>query len=113
MLTIEQIARVTHEANRAYCASIGDFSQLSWDEAPHWQKDSAIAGVQAVIDGTATNAEQQHENWLEHKRRDGWVYGPVKDPEAKTHPCMVPYDQLPPEQQAKDHLFRAVIRALI
>ena len=45
MITDEQIARVAHEANRAYCLSLGDPSQLPWEEAPDWAKESAIDGV--------------------------------------------------------------------
>jgi hypothetical protein len=41
----EQIARVCHEVNRAYCESLGDMSQPSWEDAPQWQKDSAMLGV--------------------------------------------------------------------
>lgn len=29
-MTVEDIARVCHEVNRAYCRSIGDDSQVSW-----------------------------------------------------------------------------------
>ena len=54
----------------------------------------------------------QHEAWMRDKVADGWVYGPVKDADAKTHPCMVPYDQLPPEQRVKDHVFKAIVNAL-
>ena len=56
--------------------------------------------------------EQQHEAWREDKRRDGWVYGVVKDPAAKTHPCMVPYADLPESQRRKDALYLAVVRAM-
>lgn len=111
-MNVEQIARVAHEANGSYCASIGDFSQTSWDEAPSWQRDSAIAGVTAMLDGTCTSSEEQHEAWSQHKIADGWVYGPEKDAEAKTHPCLVPYAELPREQQKKDALFRAVVFVL-
>lgn len=111
-MTNEQIARVVHEANRAYCVTLGDTSQVAWDDAPQWQRDSAIEGVGKMLDGTYTSAEQQHQGWLDFKAADGWTYGPVKDAEAKTHPCMVPYSELPAEQQTKDHLFRAVITAL-
>jgi hypothetical protein len=38
---IDQVARVCHEANRAYCQTLGDNSQPAWDDAPEWQKDSA------------------------------------------------------------------------
>jgi len=39
------IAEVCHEVNRAYREALGDTSQVSWLEAPQWQRDSAIAGV--------------------------------------------------------------------
>jgi hypothetical protein len=42
----------------------------------------------------------------------GWHYGEVKDAEAKTHPCMVAYEELPFEQRVKDHVFRAIVSAL-
>ena len=41
-----------------------------------------------------------------------WSYGEVKDAEAKTHPCLIPYDQLPEFQKAKDKLFVAIVDAL-
>jgi len=41
-MTTEQIAQVCHEANRAFCSSIGDNSQHAWDAAPQWQRDSAV-----------------------------------------------------------------------
>ncbi len=44
-MTIESIAKICHEANRAYCATIGDASQLPWEESPDWQRQSAINGV--------------------------------------------------------------------
>lgn len=107
---IERIARVCHEANRAWCTANGDTSQPTWDAAPDWQRESALSGVQGALAGNTP--EQSHESWLAEKTRTGWRYGPVKDPVAKTHPCMVPYQQLSPEQQAKDHLFTAIVRAL-
>lgn len=55
--------------------------------------------------------EASHLSWMKQKLEEGWVYGEVKDPEAKTHPCLVPFDQLPREQQAKDFIFRAVVHA--
>lgn len=108
----QQIARVVHEANRGYCQSIGDFSQVEWERAPEWQRESAIKGVQSVLYGSATSPEDQHRLWCDEKTRTGWTFGHIKDAEKKTHPCLVPYDQLPIEQQRKDHLFRAVVEAL-
>lgn len=108
--TIDACAQAAHEANRAYCAAIGDDSQLPWGQAPEWQRASARLGVAGALSGNTP--EQSHESWLECKRLEGWAYGPVKDVEAKTHPCFVPYDQLPPAQRAKDAMFLAVVRAV-
>lgn len=108
---VEQIARVCHEANRAYCASIGDSSQPEWHDAPEWQKDSARVGVRLHLDNPDAGAEASHESWLKQKQEEGWKYAPVKDPAKKEHPCCVPFDKLPPEQQMKDYLFRGIVHA--
>lgn len=108
----EGIAEICHQVNKAYCESIGDNSQPDWTDAPNWQKESAIEGVKAHVNGNIT-PEQSHESWMNHKVAEGWVYGEVKDPQAKTHPCIVPYDQLPIEQKTKDYLFKAVCDACI
>ena len=108
----EQIAMVAHEANRAYCAAIGDTSQPEWDAAPQWQKDSAMLGVKLHVENPAAGAEASHESWMAQKLSEGWKYGPEKDPLNKEHPCIKPFDELPNEQQLKDYLFRAVVHAL-
>ena len=110
-MNVEQIAKTCHEVNRAYCQSIGDNSQPKWDDAPQWQKESAISGVSFHLKNPDSKPEDSHNNWLKDKEADGWAYGEVKDPEKKTHPCMVPYDQLPKDQQVKDLLFLTVVRS--
>lgn len=112
MITTVQIAKVCHEANRAYCESIGDTSQLKWEDAPEWQRESAIKGVEFAIANPDAPPSASHESWLAEKQATGWKYGPVKDPDKKEHPCFVSYDELPAEQRAKDHLFQAVVQAL-
>jgi hypothetical protein len=109
----EQIARVCHEANRAYCQALGDNSQLPWGESPEWQRTSCLNGVKFRLANQAAGPEASHENWMAEKLADGWVYGPEKDAKAKTHPCLVPFSELPVEQQAKDHIFGAIVRAFV
>lgn len=111
MNTVE-IARVAHEVNRAYCQALGDNSQPSWEDAPQWQKDSAMLGVMLHTGNPDAGAAASHESWMAQKVADGWVYGPEKQPDLKQHPCIVPFDQLPREQQAKDFIFRGVVHAL-
>lgn len=106
------IAMVCHAANRAYCQTLGDNSQPDWYEAPKWQIESAINGVEFHILNPAAGPAGSHENWLREKERDGWKYGLVKDPEKKEHPCFMPFHELPPEQQRKDVLFTSIVHAL-
>lgn len=112
-MNIETIARACHEANRAICEAAGDFSQKPWAGAEDWQRDSAIKGVQFAIDNPSAPASAQHDAWLLDKLADGWCYGEVKDAAAKTHPCMVEYEALPFEQRVKDHVFKAIVGALM
>jgi len=112
LLSIEEIAKVCHEANRGYCKALGDDSQLPWDEAPQWAKTSAINGVRFHLDNPNAGPSGSHENWLKEKEKEGWKYGEIKDPEKKEHPCFVPYDQLPKEQQAKDYIFTSIVKTL-
>ena len=107
----EEIARVCHQVNKAYCEAMGDHSQPDWKDAPQWQKDSAMMGVNLHSDNNV-GPEASHESWMAQKVADGWVYGALKDPVAKTHYCIVPFHQLSKEQQAKDFIFREVVHAL-
>ena len=111
-MDVSAIAKVCHEANRAYCASLGDMSQLSWEEAPEWQRVSAVKGVEFSLANPDAPPSASHDSWLREKMDTGWKYGPVKDPEKKEHPCFVRYEELPSEQRAKDHLFQGIVRAL-
>jgi hypothetical protein len=111
-LDVEFIAKVCHQVNKAYCKALGDISQPDWDDAPDWQKESAINGVQYRLANPDATSETQHIQWMKVKSADGWQYGPVKDPAKKEHPCMVPYDELPVEQRAKDPIFAAICNEL-
>jgi hypothetical protein len=110
--TAIHIAIICHEANRAWCITHGDVSQPSWGKAPQWQVDSAINGVEHALKYPDATPEDMHNNWMAEKIADGWVWGEVKDPAAKTHPCMVPHAELPEFQRKKDVLFLAIVRAL-
>ncbi len=111
-ISVEDIAEVCHEANKILCESLGDKSQVAWDLAPNWQRNSAIDGVKFNLENPHAPASASHDSWLREKQSTGWKYGEIKDAEKKEHPCFVPYDELPPEQQAKDHLFKGIVSSL-
>lgn len=112
-VNVELAAEMAHEVNRVYCKALGDFSQPHWEEAPQWQKDSAISGVKYRLDNPDVTPAQMHEEWCRVKVADGWKYGVTKNPELKEHPCLVAYDALPKAQQVKDHLFSGVVKVCL
>lgn len=107
----EDVAKICHEANKAYCATIGDNSQPSWEEAPQWQRDSAITGVRFHSLNEYTTPADSHKSWLKQKVDEGWVYGTIKDAELKTHPCIMNYEGLPITQKVKDYIFKGIVDA--
>ena len=114
----EKIAHVAHEANRAYCRSIGDGSQPPWQDAPDWQRQSILKGVEFHLESYASNGvapflSDCHNNWLKEKRLGGWKYGPIKDTDKKEHPCFVAYEKLTLEQRFKDCLFRSIVQVFV
>lgn len=108
---IAHIAEACHEMNRIYCDSVGDFSQTHWSVAEQWQRDSSIKGVTAALSGATPR--QLQEAWKADKVAQGWVWGAKKDGEAKTHPCIVDYDDLPDMEKRKDALFAATVRSMV
>lgn len=55
-----------------------------------------------------SSPEELHDDWVKAYEVMGWVYGPIRDAEAKTHPDMVPFDQLDPREHDKDEVFVAL-----
>ena len=43
-----------------------------------------------------------HEVWSETRIKQGWTYGEQRNDELKTHPCLVPYEDLPEEEKEYD-----------
>ena len=111
-MNVEQIARIAHEINHAYCQALGDDSQPTWELAPEWQRTSAVNGVTFHLANPDAGPEHSHNEWLKEKKEAGWKYGSVKNPDAKEHPCFVEFSELPVEQKAKDFIFRGVVHAL-
>lgn len=104
------LAMLCHEANRAYCISQGDQSQPTWDALPYHMQQSVVDGVQHALGGA--DPYSQHERWCAVRSEQGWVYGEVKDTEAKTHPNLVSYDLLPPANREKTRLFLDLVKTM-
>lgn len=47
-------------------------------------------------------AKNVHEVWAQNRIDQGWVYGEERSDSLKTHPCLVPYEELPEIEKAYD-----------
>jgi hypothetical protein len=108
---LRRIAKIAHEANRAWCEFNGDFTQPTWEDAPEWQKSCAVLGVKFHLDNPDATDGAVHEKWMKERLAIGWKWGAEKDVEQMTHPCLMPFKDLPPGQQFKDKLFCSMVRA--
>ena len=114
-----ELAELVHEVNRAICSSFMQWSaddpaMADWENVPQSMVNSILDGIKWIVENpTSHSGEDLHENWASYKRAQGWVYGPVKDMGKKTHPCLVPYDELPPNQKVKDAVFMAIVKYAI
>ena len=47
-------------------------------------------------------AEAEHNGWMEHKLRNGWIYGEKREEARKVHDCLRPYRELSEKEKNKD-----------
>lgn len=47
-------------------------------------------------------AKNVHVVWAAGRISEGWTYGENRDDEKKTHPCLVPYEELPEYEKEYD-----------
>lgn len=47
-------------------------------------------------------AKNVHEVWAHNRISEGWTHGPERDDTARTHPCLIPYEELPESEKEYD-----------
>ena len=127
----EVIARAIHAEYVRNQKAKGEITEtnstlVSWEKLPEHVKESNRAqalhiaeklkaigcGITDLGDGGLGEFEfkreeiellawMEHERWVEERLANGWTVGP-KDIDKKTTPWLVPYEELPKEEQEKD-----------
>ncbi|MBM4275973.1 MAG: RyR domain protein [Deltaproteobacteria bacterium] len=96
------------ESNRQQADQIPDKLQaLGYTYKP--AKGPRAAKFRFTPPEVETLAKMEHDRWMAEKRAAGWTYGPVKDAGKKTHPSLLPWEELPEEEKDKD---RQAVRAI-
>lgn len=47
-------------------------------------------------------AKNVHDVWAQNRLDEGWVYGEQRNDTLKTHPCLIPYEELPEVEKEYD-----------
>lgn len=81
-----------------------EFVPMPWDRVP-WQKrtEYAVAVRDQIV--TKRPPRELHLAWMAQAQADGWKYGKVYDHRNKTHPELVPYEQISKWKMDKELLF--------
>ena len=113
-LTLIQIAAVAYGAIREYRLSVEGVETPPWDALCIGVQNEVIRTVEAEVaaQSQALSVADRHHLWVHERIQQGWVYGAVLSTEHRTHPHLLPYQDLPRPQLDRDRLLISVISAL-
>lgn len=66
--------------------------------------ESLMKGTEFVLKHLEITAKENHALWMKGKEEQGYTYGEVLDVVKKTHPSMIPYDDLLDVEKRKDDM---------
>jgi hypothetical protein len=98
-----QIAEIINGVTSRIPRPDGSFPAL-WCDLPEDSKDRAKTAVDEIMDNPGRTAEQLHDLWMKPLVEQGWTCG-EHDYDLKKHPCIVPFDDLPPSEILKDEVW--------
>ena len=113
---ITMVARYATELNRTVRMMDGQdagppFTELEKLDSEKYQ------GVRAAVRHAlyssccgGPNPIEQHNAWVYAKLKLGWTYGTREDKNKKTHPCLLPYDELSVIDRFKDVVFGETVQ---
>ena len=109
--TDEQVAEICHDVIRSLQKIQGDpVPSGPWDSEPEDRRKIVTENIRMIRAGVTPR--ESHANWCREMTELGWVYGPEKDPVARTHPNLRDYRALDQFQRDKDRAVVALVTAL-
>lgn len=110
MTLTERRARFVYEAARlAAVAAHAPIIPEPWEQRDGPFKTQFLDVIEKQMGpDRSDDPAHLHGTWVEAYEAMGWRYGPRRDPVAKTHPDLVPYDDLGQLERDKDAVFVAL-----
>lgn len=113
MFTIREIAYLLHTITSVFDRPDGSVV-MTWAELPEEKKVLAQTAVLVIwmrlTAGEDLTPQEAHRIWMIGKLNNGWTHGKEFCDEKKTHPCIVPFEELPPIERLKDELWITLIK---
>lgn len=108
--TAQRRAEFVYEAARiAAIAARAPIIPETWPERDEAFRTQFIEVIERQCGATRSSSPAElHGSWVQAYIGMGWKYGPERSVENKTHPDMVPYEQLGQLEQDKDAVFVAL-----
>ena len=63
---------------------------------------SSVQLSKDLLELTERLAENAHDNWAMLRMSEGWTWGDQRDDDAKKHPDLIPYGDLPDSEKEYD-----------
>ena len=106
----ERRARFVYEAARlAAAAALAPIVPETWERRDEAFRAQCVKVIERQCGPDRRSSPSElHEDWVRAYEAMGWVYGPERDVEKRTHPDLVPYDDLGQMERDKDAVFVAL-----
>lgn len=107
MSSTERAAEFVYNGARLVnIATDAPINPVPWEDREEAFKTQFLKVIEVQMGpNRSRDAAQLHDSWWRAYAEMGWNYGEKHDPVAKTHPDMIPYDELGEKEQAKDGQF--------
>lgn len=79
-----------------------DYKQKETAYVPQPTDTSDVALPTELEELIEQMAKNVHEVWAATRIKQGWTYGEQRNDELKTHPCLIPYEELPEKEKEYD-----------
>ena len=104
---IKEIAKFIYEATRIEA----EWSNRSivpeiWKQRDDKFKKQFVNIIEMYLEkDKLPTPEKAHDSWVVAYEKMGWKYGEKRDVDKKTHPDMLPFNELPKDEKDKDSIF--------
>lgn len=105
---LEFIASVAHSVQKGIDHAFGLPELHPWGLMGEEYKARLCLSVRSILIHDKS-AKSLHDAWMNRLMKEGWKLGEIKDNEKKTHPLLIPFDELPIEWKLRLRQLRAAV----